>query len=106
MTPEAIKQELLHYPGITVTETFWGGAFGIIARYDLPKLFYPADMDSRELQRILKRLNSNLKQTYSGCGYYASCSQLDVAYPNTVGFVLFADEEFYNDYVGNGLGRI
>lgn len=103
MTPEASITESLNIPGVTFLSTFWGGAVGVIARYDLPQLFYPAEMDSQDLQRILEKLNGNLKMTYEGCGYYASCAQLDQKYEDTLGFVLFADERFYNDYKGYGL---
>ncbi len=107
MTPNAmIDVEHFQKLGFTFLPTFRGGAVGVIARYDLTPLFYPADMPAERIKRILNAVNENLNRTYAGCGYYGHCSQTESEYPDSQVFVLFADDVFYSDYKSSGALRV
>tara|TARA_R110002124_G_scaffold128157_14_gene288669 strand:+ start:2191 stop:2511 length:321 start_codon:yes stop_codon:yes gene_type:complete len=102
MTPEAkIDHEYFQSMGVTFQPNFLGGAVGVIARYDLPRLYYSDEISSDELELVVAKINRNLNITYRGCGYYGQCSQIEAGFPDTQVFVLFADEIFYQDYKGN-----
>lgn len=101
MTPN-VKLDVDHLRslGVTFLPSFLGGAAGVIARYDLPRLFYASSFDPNQLDLIIAKLNSNLRATYRGCGYYGSCppGENDSGFGDDHVFVLFADKEFYEDY--------
>lgn len=99
MTPN-LKLDVDHLRsiGVTFLPSFLGGAVGVLARYDLPRLFYAADYDVDQLDSIIAKLNRNLKATYRGCGYYGSCPPGECDSSGDHEFVLFADREFYEDY--------
>lgn len=100
MTPN-VQLDVDHYRsiGVTFLPSFLGGAVGVIARYDLPQLFYPSTCNPDHLDRYMEKLNSNLRETYSGCGYYGSCPPGETNSSGDHVFVLFANEEFYTDYL-------
>lgn len=98
MTPNVIDVDHYRRIGVTFLPTFQGGAVGVIARYDLPKLFYPSSFGEAQLGLILDKLNSNLRATYRGCGYYGSCPPGEYDSSDSSVYVLFADKEFYEDY--------
>jgi len=99
MTPN-VQLDVDHLRGLGVTflPSFLGGAVGVLARYDLPRLFYAADYDADRLDSIVAKLNSNLRATYRGCGYYGSCPPGECNSNGDHEFVFFADSEFYEDY--------
>ena len=99
MTPN-VQLDVDHLRGLGVTflPSFLGGAVGVLARYDLPRLFYAANYDADRLDSIVAKLNSNLRATYRGCGYYGSCPPGECNSNGDHEFVLFADSEFYEDY--------
>lgn len=99
MTPNAqLDVDHLRGIGVTFLPSFLGGAVGVLARYDLPRLFYSASFDAVELEHIIAKVNSNLRATYRGCGYYGSCPPGACDSNGDNEFVLFADSEFYEDY--------
>lgn len=99
MTPNPqLDVDQLRSIGVTFLPSFLGGAVGVLARYDLPRLFYAADYDADRLDSIIAKLNSNLRATYRGCGYYANCPPGEGDSSGDHEFVLFADREFYEDY--------
>lgn len=99
MTPK-VQLDVDHFRklGVTFLPFFLGGAVGVIARYDLPQLFYPSSFDADQLGLIIAKVNSNLRSTYDGCGYYGSCPPGENDSSDDHVYVLFADEEFYDDY--------
>jgi hypothetical protein len=99
MTPD-VQLDADHFRtlGVTFLPSFWGGSFGVIARYDLPQLFYPATFSADQLDQIMAKVNSNLRETYQGCGYYGNCPPGEGGSEDDHVLVLFADDEFYNDY--------
>ena len=98
MTPNVIDVDHFRSIGVTFLPNFQAGAVGVIARYDLPKLFYPSSFDGPQLKAILDKLNCNLRATYKGCGYYGSCPPGEHDSFDCNVYVLFADNEFYEDY--------
>ncbi|PWC98996.1 hypothetical protein CX658_30945 [Pseudomonas amygdali pv. lachrymans] len=104
MTPNVqLDVDYLRTLGVTFLPSFHAGAVGVIARYDLPRLFYPSDFGMDRLDGIIEKLNSNLRTTYHGCGYYGSCPPGESDSGDDIVYVLFADNEFYDDYRnGNG----
>lgn len=99
MTPN-VQLDVDHFRtlGVTFLPSFIGGAVGVIARYDLPRLFYPSTYGPDHLDQIMAKLNSNLRETYKGCGYYGNCPPGEGDSGDDHVLVLFADDEFYNDY--------
>lgn len=106
MTPN-VQLDVDHYRsiGVTFLPSFLGGAVGVIARYDLPQLFYPITCNLDQLDRYMDKLNSNLREIYRGCGYYGCCPPGETNSGGDHVFILFADEEFYIDYL-NGISVI
>jgi len=106
MTPN-VQLDVDHFRtlGVTFLPSFHGGAVGVIARYELPRLFYPSYFDVDQLDAIIEKLNSKLRVTYRGCGYYGSCPPGESESGDDIVYVLFADDEFYKDY-RNGSGEL
>lgn len=102
MTPEA-KIDIEHFQsiGVTFQANFLNGSVGVIARYDLPHLYYPSDIPDERMKGIIERVNTMLSKTYNGCGYYGQCPNTDSAFPDSQVFTLFTDEVFYHDYKGS-----
>lgn len=99
MTPNVqLDVDHLRAIGVTFLPSFLGGAVGVLARYDLPRLFYPASYDADQLDSIIAKLNSNLRETYRGCGYYGNCPPGECDSSGDHEFVVFANSEFYEDY--------
>lgn len=97
MTPNVHDVEHFRAIGVTFLPSFLGGAVGVLARYDLPRLFYPSTFGFEKLELIIEKLNSNLRANYRGCGYYGNCPPGETASDDHE-YVLFADAEFYEDY--------
>nr|WP_192963240.1 hypothetical protein [Pseudomonas fluorescens] len=104
MTPN-VQLDVDHFRaiGVTFLPSFLGGAVGVLARYDLPRLTYPASYEADQLDSFIAKLNSNLRATYKGCGYYGSCPPGECDSSDGHEFVLFADSEFYEDYRSGSL---
>ena len=106
MTPN-VQIDVDHYLsiGVTFLPSFLGGAVGVLARYDLPRLFYPSSFEFDQLDQIIAKVNSNLRATYLGCGYYGSCPPGESDSGDDHEYVLFADAEFYEDYRNGSLAN-
>lgn len=104
MTPNAqLDVDYLRSLGVTFLPSFLGGASGVIARYDLPLLSYPSSFSQGLIDQITDGLNSKFRSTFKGCGYYGHCPQGETDSGGNHVYVLFADDEFYNDYRSGSL---
>jgi hypothetical protein len=99
MTPETTHDlNSFRKLGMTFLPSFLGGAVGVLARYDLPQLYYPTTLSEEDMAAAVDCVNNNLRSTYSGCGYYGRCSQADSEFPDSHVYVIFSDQTFYDDY--------
>jgi len=89
--------------GVTFLPSFLAGAVGVKARYDLPRLFYPSTMTCEQVAAVLDKVNNNLKGTYRGYGCYRHCPQAEMQSDGDHVLVMFADDAFYADYLGNDI---
>lgn len=106
MTPKAAI-DVAHFQklGVTFLPAFLGGAVGVIARYDLPRLRFPSSMTSQMADQALDEFNVELKRRFKGCGYYGHCPQTEIESGDGHIFVLFADDDFYANLSGNRLAE-
>ncbi len=87
--------------GLSYEGHFYNGSQGIIARYDAPKLRFPADTPQHILRDTVDAWNRRLQETFSGAGYFASCPSMDMAPGEGESLILFASEDFYNDFISS-----
>lgn len=105
MRPKVQTLDVDHFQklGVTFLPSFLAGAVGVKARYDLPRLFYPSTMSPEQVEHVLDKVNANLKGTYRGYGCYRHCPQSEMQSGGEHVLVLFADDDFYADYLGNDM---
>lgn len=104
MTP-TVKIDVEHFRkiGVAFLPSFLAGAVGVKARYDLPSLYYPRTTSDEEIQAYVSKANDNLRKTYRGYGCYRPCPQAEIESGGDHVFVLFTDDGFYANYLGNDL---
>lgn len=87
--------------GVTFLPNFRRGATSVKARYDLPQLFYPASFDEHFVDAEVERFTRVLQAQYSGHCHYGHCPQLETEHLGGRVFVLFADDQFYDEFQGS-----
>lgn len=84
--------------GLSYEGHFFKGCQGIIARYDAPKLRFPADTPQQIMRDTVDAWNKRLQETFAGAGYYASCPSMDLTPGEGECLILFANADFYHDF--------
>ena len=96
--PSSAELDRFRSLGVTFEPHFTNGAVGLLARYDIPLLYYPHTMSLAEVQDRIEKANNVLARVFRGHGHYSHCPNSESQSSGGHVLVLMCDAEFYEHY--------